>query len=325
MDIINMQAYFIGRRLSGSARTSEPTANVPDVPVTADYYLYGTVAPPSGMAHYNGYLFPILPNSNPSIILYMDYYGTHLISFTQIKECLISSNNILRISCSFSLYKLNSSGDSWVYDSTSRNVILLYPIQPSIDDVPSVNNGCFLFWSSFDILLEDGPDIAFYGSEPITTQVGNIAIADGEGYVLYNGAVTSDISEFWDKSTYPYALLHHEGTIAHPFLIFCSHPMFYSKGSRWYGLHTEGGALIARYKYEDNSWRFEASSVASGENCVVGTAAEVDKYYFNAFWSNASVPDYDGSVYIAATDHIPLASNEPIRYEGDIPVYEKME
>ena len=149
-------------------------------------------------------------------------------------------------------------------------------------------------------VLPDKPVEAAYCLYGTPNESGNVALADGDGYTLYNGAVLPKLPE-WDKGYYPNAIIQPFGTI-YRFVVS-------TKQAYWDGSYT---------REQDNAigimWEYDASRhEAWVEIPITGSVT-----YTPILWANYDVKTSDGAVYLAATAPIPLASSEPVAavYEG---------
>lgn len=182
-------------------------------------------------------------------------------------------------------------------------------------------------WSSYDIENLTG-GIAFEASVPVPVRMpdikqpdspveasfylygkssasGNVAVAEGEGSIVYSGEVLPPLPE-WDKTTYPYAYIVQSA--GNTYLYAVNTPKTTT------GTTLNFFSADAAFVYSEGAWAVRTSGVLSAK----------------MIWVNADVLYGDshsmaGHVAFEATTPIPLVSSEPIRYEGDIPVYQKKE
>ena len=131
------------------------------------------------------------------------------------------------------------------------------------------------------------------------------ANGSANGTCLYNGVELPDINAVWtDKETYPYAVIVPiEGvTVVH----FTS-AVTYSNSN--FGDYPVGTAYTL-YVLENNSWRFVDEGVTDTEISDTPTSAII--------WTSHDILNTtDGTVYLAASDPIPLDYNTIIRWDGN--------
>lgn len=160
-------------------------------------------------------------------------------------------------------------------------------------------------------VVPDEPAEASHYLYGTISESGTIAISNGEGLDKYQGAVLTPMPAY-DKTAYPYATLMK--LIYGPYRIVVStKPCEKKTGSSYdYAINSAVSVLVSDYDKTAGTW---------------GTLNPytVDTYNMSGIiWTNYDLTKHDGSV-LSCPDPIPLVSNEPIRYEGDIPVYEKKE
>ena len=153
----------------------------------------------------------------------------------------------------------------------------------------------------------EAPEAAYY-LYGTASDSGNVALVNGNSYVLYNGAVLPPLPK-WDKTTYPYATIYiTKGTslggssTPDSYFLLLSDAKTYKKGT---GLYPQGDIECGwcRYEWDENTW-------ALYNKPQVGTFS-----FFasgGALWSNYNLLNDDGSVHVAASNPIPLASDEPV-------------
>lgn len=161
-------------------------------------------------------------------------------------------------------------------------------------------------------------DFYLYGTP---SESGNVALADGEGYVLYNGAVLPKLPE-WDKAAYPYAVLNRSSSgvislncIQNPCL-YGAYTFVDNNGETWNmpaAPHTTFPAgkitLFCQYLLTDNAW---------GDATVytydfISKTVDTKLAFTEIIWTNTDIPNIDtNGTYLAKSDPIPLASSEPV-------------
>jgi len=176
----------------------------------------------------------------------------------------------------------------------------------------------------FDPIFPDVPDVpvtADYYLYGTPSESGNVAIADGEGYVLYEGDVLPNIGTVYLeelKETYPYVTMYVNTISKKPYVLLTNIP-FYTN---------ETGTVLAHGKYKAVGYGLNDDglgwSVAfEPYESPIGGDFGVE----SIVWVNYDIclRDDPSVIFMPTSDPIPLVSAEPIRYEGDIPVYEKKE
>lgn len=122
---------------------------------------------------------------------------------------------------------------------------------------------------------------------------------------LYNGVKLPALPE-WDKSTYPHAVIMLYGGVY--VLSITSHPLEFgvAYGSSDSGLHAVGGGA-AEIKFK---W---AMSIVNDDNTEWGAFNEFDEtLYIGSYrdnrWTNTDIYNEDGTLYLAASDPIPVTA-----------------
>ena len=280
-------------------------------PVTA--YLYGTPSPT--IVTYNGVELPELPEwdkeTNPyayvtvnsSGVTYLYFlprtitYGTYTASSKQYTKAYfyVAAGEVVP----YQWAQLND-GNVWSAVGSAK-----------YDRSEKTNGSYYTFgtilWCNTDIPNIDNNTTYLAASEPVRTQVGgNLALADGEGYVLYNGEVLPPLPE----SDLPYASIYMHvgisltGEPPKTYFLVLSDVKTYRKATT--GLYPEGDVECnwCRYKWEENAWTVY-------DELKFGTFS----LYANGgvIWGNHDIPCYDGTADpVSASDPIPLSSAEPV-------------
>ena len=125
---------------------------------------------------------------------------------------------------------------------------------------------------------------------------------------LYNGVPQPDINTVWvDKVTYPHAVMttnSRDNTVYYLWLISKQTSIYGESGNEVWGVQ-EGNASCAIYRSRaQGAW--EAANVfGSGVN----TRDDFGGYYISGYtpvWSNHDILNEDGSVYLSASEPIPV-------------------
>lgn len=301
--------FLIGQRLRPMLKATD-APDTPDVPTTADYYLYGTPipAPAEGKAFYNGRELPILPTDNYK----NDFVNWYIGEYTNgvVVAFLCDTANIewykdARFFCTsyttYYKYYLDTNTNSWVYqsyDSNGGNSTLGYD---------TTYKDCTFIWSNRAITDRTNSGVFYEGSEPVYTQFGgNVALADGEGYVLYKGAVLPKLpNDLKYANTY---IFKGENS----YVMYNLNASFYIKDhldpyGRYY-MHADAGGAYAYYSIVNGAWVW-ADGGSSGY--VLSNSVLSDEFDF--LWSSIDVPNrYNSTTYLSASDPVPLVSNEPV-------------
>lgn len=163
----------------------------------------------------------------------------------------------------------------------------------------------------------DEPITADYYLYGRPSESGEVALADGDGYVLYNGAVLAKLPE-WDKTTYPYAMI----VMSNP-----TTSAIFGNQAWLYCFKTAHHKTAFDEDANDYKFAFEAGETYLESYINVGAGSLSDKdfptptekirtefYIFSpdVDWSNYDIQNNDGSLYLAASAPIPLASADPV-------------
>ena len=284
-------------------------------PVTA--YLYGTPSPT--VVTYNGVELPELPewdktkypcvyitkNSSGVIRILCSYipleYGTYSSSGTDYTKIYLNiPKGEISTTWNFDLAE-NAWGEgyerNWDRTGNDLNYKLTF---------------ASVIWCNTDIPNIDNNTTYLAASEPVRTNSGNVALADGDGFVLYNGAVLPKLPE-WDKTAYPYAvIISHNST--NYYFFTCTDPMYIVKESSGTYLEAENSQNLT---YNANFWLYKDGAWDSrgGYNLRLGVIDASGNPFYTPIWSNTDIPNIDNNTtYLAASDPIPLASSEPVAY-----------
>ena len=118
---------------------------------------------------------------------------------------------------------------------------------------------------------------------------------------LYNGVRLPDINEVWtDKETYPYALIRWISDAGYYSLTVCGQKANY-RTNVIHSIHCVDLIPYMQYKQSDN-WEYQRSVTA--ENINTSSVWPQDK--MPVVWSNYDVLNEDGTVYLKASDPIPV-------------------
>lgn len=146
------------------------------------------------------------------------------------------------------------------------------------------------------------------------SESGNIALADGDGYVLYEGGILPE----WDRVKFPCAVVGKwalGGGSYRPMICYTTLPLY----EAILGLNCPEGCIGLSYMYYEEEWQL-------AENWEDGSPFGLPSK--PAIWANYDIKSYSDSTVLSveASEPIPLASTEPIGYIDDnIPIYEKKE
>ena len=181
----------------------------------------------------------------------------------------------------------------------------------TLDDFRTVESGGWNYlknirYCSRNALYYNGvqiwPETAYY-LYGTPSESGNVALGDGDGYVLYNGAVLPKLPEY-DAVTHPYVYIATGSGGTKTYAIFS--PKIISV--QYPGKELLGGGY--------NSTTYDCITYYESNGAWVKT---YNSLFYVAVWSNADVYYFDsedesinGTLCIAASEPIPLASNEPV-------------
>ena len=123
-------------------------------------------------------------------------------------------------------------------------------------------------------------------------QIAGMRMVKGEPVAyLYNGVRLPALPE-WDMEVYPYAVIHDYND----FLVLTSKPFLTPNESVFGDYVSIEKCSLKRYKLTDGAWVYYDEAEESGAS--VG--------YDNLIWSNHDIPGLDVTVYLEATDPIPV-------------------
>ncbi len=151
-------------------------------------------------------------------------------------------------------------------------------------------------------------DWVLYGTP---SENGNLAVADGDGYVRYKGYVLPPLPVV-DTAEYPYAFVRDVGTAWPQYQAVKDFSIEPVTDEHDYRL--KAGEHIGTYINinEGESMQWSYLRITDVMDVRVPTVV----------WTNTNIT-YEGTVLVPKTEPVPLASFKPIRYEGNIPVYER--
>ena len=184
-------------------------------------------------------------------------------------------------------------------------------------------------------VLPDKPVEAAYYLYGTPSESGNVALADGDGYVLYNGAALPDISKIWDKEAYPYACISANSNISSPTTAtyrLCFYDTIGYVAPAWgtNDLTVPKGTKYKGYylsQAQPDTWQYTESF--SGEAPHPGGTFIHTVYggTWSHVWSNVDLRNEEGTLLInTGSPPIPLTSSEPVGYtNNNIPIYEQKE
>ena len=305
-----------GRRLRVKRYANERTA--------ATVYLYGTPSPYSDMVKYGGVELPNIETvwdkaaypyvfigeyeADGSIAMICTskplQYGTWTSSSGKVytyPHMVVKAGEIE----ARSIHSLNNgvwtSGSKQTFDRTAETTDYTVGFNP------------VAFWTNTDIPNTDNNTTYLAASEPVYSQVGgNVALADGEGYVLYDGAVLPPLPE-WDAMAYPYAVICRNIITGITELHCLDAPL---RKSVSYGtiVYRPDSDLypnfhVLKFALSDTG---EWTANESNPMYVNNTAAWINANSHDVLWTNTDIMDENGEVFLPASDPIPLASAEPV-------------
>ncbi len=136
------------------------------------------------------------------------------------------------------------------------------------------------------------------------SESGNVAIAEGDGYVVYKGGVLPKLPE-WDRYSHVvvYYSLEHYYLRAYANKPTTEHYDPILPGDSYDHLVAEGDWHSAMLG-DDGNWRFDDET----SNDSKGSALKLD----TIVWANVDITTSDNEPFMSASAPIPLASNEPV-------------
>jgi hypothetical protein len=275
----------------------------PDVPA-ASLYLYGTPSTTGNIGLrngesvtlYDGAVLPPLPEWDKE-----KYPYALLAVYKWLNETM---NAQLVCYSEKAETGYNDDGDiaDWVEINGTRIEFLVnYPINtiPTDWGEPNEYTGSANrsgIWSNTDIVLDDGT-LYLSASEPIP-------VTDIVGY-SYNGTVLPPLPE-WDKTVYPYAVILHTGMVTHYWYLILLPEVTYkfteSINPKWC-LYVPEGQMGFKVK-SDSQKNVLSDKWESGTMWFGYKALE------NVTWANFDLLNEDGTLYLAASDPIPVYEKE---------------
>lgn len=131
------------------------------------------------------------------------------------------------------------------------------------------------------------------------------------GNYLYNGIELPDINTVWDKTKYPYAVIFGTAQSA-KFVVYSTKPtasVLYEGGATYYGTYKTG--ICDNFKFasgEDSTWVDDPSAASSKDPSSALYATYYRSTLRNVTWANHNVYDLDGTLYLAASEPVPVVS-----------------
>ena len=215
-------------------------------------------------------------------------------------------NKLVKINTSFYLNQeenINQNNNSNQKLMTLKNSIATYTTRTNDFFNYSIGNGIGKKIKKFIGLKENNKiDFYLYGTP---SESGNVALADGDGYVLYNGAVLPKLPE-WDKDAYPYVVIQEVKVATNQYRLNVSSKPPYARHSIYGDAHiyfaAPADAEGRHWNLRDGAWGDTNYTVSIlGHNDTVSPI----------IWANYEVKYEDGnSTYLSGSAPIPLTSNE---------------
>lgn len=152
---------------------------------------------------------------------------------------------------------------------------------------------------------------AAYNLYGVPTLSGSAILATDVGDIHYDGKALPSLPE-WDKVTYPVSIIMPNFMNATKIQLYCTASLVYQRNSS--NKHQWGITKYIRYGIANGVW--EQDGTGSSTMWIGETTTK------HAIWTNTSIQTESGTALLSASAPIPLTSGEPIRYVGDVPVYE---
>lgn len=258
------------------------------VPVqTATMYLYGREADKT--VTYNGVELPELPDWDKETYPYAYILlGDDNAYYFRYKDTKIEVGNggiITNSTIDYHWYKYDSS--EWKpLDAYFGNLTVIW-----------CNTDCYYKqWGVSDGL---GGTLYLSATDPVTTYTNADVTINGVGYV---GAVLPKLPE-WDKEQYPYAVIQ-IGEDVHSFMI-STVPLYYKKTSEDICGRENGTSW--EYLLSDNPNNYFGGVPGEWTRVKEPFEIEKDSYIYDfVSWSNYDILNADSTIYLSASDPIPV-------------------
>ena len=169
-------------------------------------------------------------------------------------------------------------------------------------------SGSPVLWANYDVYDSTGT-LYLSASDPIPYPVTE---SSGDGWALYNGVKVSNIDNTaWDKTTYPYVVLCDAEPLGHKaFYLYA----FEAKENIYINTTNDFGLRFSAEVYRQEI-------IFDKLNSKWGNAwrkiCDTSSQFITPFWSNFDLLNADGSVYLSASDPIPLDGMNVIEWNGD--------
>lgn len=125
---------------------------------------------------------------------------------------------------------------------------------------------------------------------------------------LYNGEELPALPE-WDKTAYPYVVIYKEVGGWYALEMFTEQPIAYSDGENYLVCGVPGGCGALYWgtvSSTDREWGDNAYATYDSYDGREIQFLDGTKYLYSLFWSNSDILKEDGTLYLAASDPIPI-------------------
>ena len=143
------------------------------------------------------------------------------------------------------------------------------------------------------------------GEEPVITET------SGDGWALYNGVKLPKLPE-WDKETYPYVAIGNAEREDMPYILITSTVPFVIQNERLTVPLGNAAELYAQMTALNTKWIF-AQKLTNNSSSIGYAPVAKSK----TVWCNYNIIDEDNSVFLAASDPIPLDGYTVIEWDGN--------
>lgn len=125
---------------------------------------------------------------------------------------------------------------------------------------------------------------------------------------LFNGVELPALPE-WDKTAYPYVVIYKEVGGWYALEMFTEQPIAYSDGENYLVCGVPGGCGALYWgtvSSTDREWGDNAYATYDSYDGREIQFLDGTKYLYSLFWSNSDILKEDGTLYLAASEPIPI-------------------
>ena len=174
-------------------------------------------------------------------------------------------------------------------------------------------------WSNYNVLYTSNSTVYLAASEPVDPNAtSHITTSSGNGFALYNGVKLPKLPE-WDKETYPYVAIGNAEREDMPYILITSTVPFVIQNERLTVPLGNAAELYAQMTALNTKWIF-AQKLTNNSSSIGYAPVAKSK----TVWCNYNIIDEDNSVFLAASDPIPLDGYTVIEWDGNTEGLEAM-